>query len=184
MERPPRPADQHILTPRVGFIILFDSAFMAIMVLVNYYHIQQVREEEVNYARTLAFELLATLHLVHSFEARSLTESMFKRDLFTSNPALAFSFLLSMLFLIGGCYVPGLNGVLELEPLHGLEWAIIIINVTVHVIVIEARKFVMRTLEARELAKLRIGQAGAGIPPTAPIKTEEIELEAMEKRPQ
>jgi Ca2+-transporting ATPase len=166
MQRPPRPANQHILTLRVGFIILFDSGWMAIMVLVNYFHCYSIRDEEILYSQTLAFELLATLHLVHSFEARSLTETMFRRDIFRSNPALAGSFILSMCFLIGGCYIPGLNHVLELVPLNGLEWLVIAINLCVHIVIIETRKFVMRTIENRQLAKLRLGQAGAGIPPT------------------
>ena len=98
MTRPPRPSNQHILTFRVVLIIAFDSGLMAVMVLVNYYYCYSVRDLDLEYARTLAFELLATLHLVHSFEARSLTESVFQRDLITSNPALAGSFVLSMTF--------------------------------------------------------------------------------------
>jgi Ca2+-transporting ATPase len=180
MTRPPRPSNQHILTGRVALIIAFDSGLMAIMVLVNYYHCYYIRGLELQYSQTLAFELLACLHLVHAFEARSLTESVFRRDAITSNPALACSFLLSMCFLVGGCYIPGLNGVLELEPLHGLEWGIIAINLVVHIVLIELRKVVMRTVEDYQLAKLRVGQAGAGIPPTAGIVQQEIEMERVQ----
>lgn len=182
MNRPPRPSNQHILTGRVAIIIAFDSALMAIMVLVNYYHCYEFRNEDYDYSRTLAFELLATLHLVHSFEARSLTETMFRRDVFTSNPALAGSFVLSMSFLIGGCYIPGLNDVLELKPLHGLEWGVIAINVAVHVALIESRKYIMRTVEDRQIAKLRMGQAGAGIPPKAGVILAEVELERVQQQ--
>jgi Ca2+-transporting ATPase len=144
MERPPRPADQHVLSLRDCFIITFDSVCMAVMLLVNYYHSYHVRGDELEYARTFAFMLLAMLHLVHSFCARSLTETVFQRDMFSSNPTLGIALIISVTFLVIGCYVPGLNTVLELVPLGGLEWGIIFINLAAHVIIVEARKYALR----------------------------------------
>lgn len=177
MERPPRPPEQHILSGRVGFIILFDSCFMAFMVLVNYYHAYDIREIPLDEAQTLAFELLATLHLVHSFQARSLTESAFRRDIISANPALAFSFVLSMGFLVGGCYIPGLNDVLELNPIGGLDWGIIAINVCVHMIVIECRKFALRTIDDRR-ADEKLRRAGRQAVPTDEIEMQSVQTQA------
>ena len=111
---------------------------------MNYYYSYQILNHEQNYARTFAFMLLAMLHLIHSFEARSLTESALRRDVISSNPTLAVALVVSVGFLVLGCYLPGLNTVLELEALRATEWGIIAINIVAHVFVVEVRKAAIR----------------------------------------
>jgi Ca2+-transporting ATPase len=158
MSRPPRASAAPILGLRDCGIIAFDSAIMAVLLLVNFWMEYGWRGNSLEYARTFAFMLLAMLHLIQSFESRSLSESMFRRDLFSANPTLVWALLLSMAFLLLGCYCPGLNHVIELEPLEGTEWGVIFINLTIHIALVETRKFAVRRWDARQSAAKRLDE--------------------------
>ncbi len=180
MNRPPRKADATILSLRDCAIIALDSGFMAVMLLVNYYIEYNVRGTHIEYARTFAFMLLAMLHLVHSFESRSLTETMFRRDIFSSNPTLAWAFVVSMGFLVLGCYCPGLQVVIELQPLEGTEWGIIFINLAIHLTFVEGRKFALRCWMARAAAKKPTVVKGEEAPLVA---VQQVELATLPQQP-
>ena len=50
----------------------------------------------------------------------------------------------AMLFIVMGCYVPGLQELLELEALTGTDWGMIAVSVVLHVTLVELEKCALR----------------------------------------
>jgi len=149
MDRQPRATNAPILLPHVLVVMAYDAAVMALIVLLNYWHMLHVRELELSYARSFAFILLAIIHLLHAWVSSSLTGTIFRRDLISNNPSMLWAIIVSVIFVVGGHYVPGLNDVLELDPIYGHEWGILFWNLGVFLAAVELRKLAMRVWEAR-----------------------------------
>ena len=181
MRRAPRSNKAGILGNTILLVMAYDAAVMALIVLVNYWHMFHVRELSIGYARSFAFLLLAIIHLLHAWVSSSLTGTIFRRDLISNNPSMLWALIVSVAFVIGGHYVPGLNDVLELEPIHGLEWGIIFINLVVFIVLVEARKFFMRRhgADQEEMVVSKPHRDMSPPPPSAPGAklAQEIEMQ-------
>jgi Ca2+-transporting ATPase len=90
-----------------------------------------VEDEGLGRARTAAFAVLAVSQLFHSYNCRSLTESLFKIGVFTNKNLLlatGVSFALQMAVV----YIPPLQTVFKTEPLGLLDWVLVIAISSLH----------------------------------------------------
>jgi magnesium-transporting ATPase (P-type) len=126
----------------------------AIAIYVEDYEIDKVHHDEPGPAKALAFVALTTMQLLHSFLARSVKESVFSRNIF-SNGWLWMGCSLSIVLLVAGCYVPGLNTLLNQWELDAFDWLKILICVMIHVTVLEISKIFLR----RQMRKSKKNQA-------------------------
>ncbi|MCM8779255.1 MAG: calcium-translocating P-type ATPase, SERCA-type, partial [Candidatus Omnitrophica bacterium] len=108
MKRPPRKTDEAVVTKQRAFLMLGQGAFIAFCSLFAFSFVLFVEKGGIERARTAAFIVLACSQLFHSFNCRSLNESLFKIGVFTNKKlilATAVSFFLQMAVV----YVPFLQ---------------------------------------------------------------------------
>jgi Ca2+-transporting ATPase len=125
MKRRPRPPEERVVTRHRGFLMLAQGAFIAVCSLGAYALVLYVEDEGLGRARTACFVVLAVSQLFHSYNCRSLTESLFKIGLFTNRHLLlatGISFGLQMAVV----YTPGLQTVFNTEPLSLFDWVLAI----------------------------------------------------------
>jgi Ca2+-transporting ATPase len=125
MKRRPRPPEERVVTRRRGLLMLTQGAFIAACSLGAYALVLYVEKEGLPRAQTACFVVLAVSQLFHSYNCRSLTESLFKIGPFTNRHLLlatGISFMLQMAVV----YTPGLQSVFNTEPLGLLDWVLVI----------------------------------------------------------
>jgi len=125
MRKPPRPKDERVITRQRGFLMLAQGVFIAFCSLLAFGFVLFVEKEGLERARTAAFIVLSCSQLFHSFNCRSMTESLFKIGVFTNGKlvlAAAVSFLLQMVVV----YVPPLQVIFKTRPLGGVDWLMVI----------------------------------------------------------
>lgn len=76
-------------------------------------------------ARNLLLLLMVLFENVHIFNCRSETRSVFRIPL-GNNPFLIITVLAAQGIHIAAMYIPGLNGVLEIQPVSPLTWALLL----------------------------------------------------------
>jgi len=93
---------------------------------VGFIFVLFVEKEGIVRARTAAFIVLACSQLFHSFNCRSMTESLFKIGVFT-NKKLILATGISFLLQMAAVYVPLLQKVFKTEPLGAFDWFLVVI---------------------------------------------------------
>jgi Ca2+-transporting ATPase len=131
MKRRPRAPGEPVVTGSRGLLMLAQGAFIAACSLgafawVRYVEKGGLTDEGLARARTACFVVLAVSQLFHSYNCRSLTESLFKIGVFTNRSLLlatGISFGLQMMAV----YAPGLQTVFKTEPLGPFDWLLVIL---------------------------------------------------------
>jgi len=145
MKRPPRDPAQPLMTPRFGWLIVWQGGLIAACTLaafaigMRWYGTQG---EGLRHAVTIAFMTLAMAQVFHAFNARSQTRSALSR-LFT-NAWLWGATVLCVLLQLASVYVPFLRDVLRTVPLTAADWAVIAVGSLAPVAVVEMVKGVQR----------------------------------------
>jgi len=179
MLRKPRSNTSGILSGGVLWVMLHDSSVMTLIVILNYWHMLYVRYLDEEYCRSLAYLMLGMIHLLHAWNSSSITMSIFRRDLISNNPSMLYALICSVIFVVLALYIPGLNDILELRPIHRNEWGILFWNLAIFLFMIEHRKFWMRrwakknheTDEDILLNKQTTeGQPNVGVPAAIPVQ--------------
>ncbi len=125
MKRRPRPTNQAVVTKPQAFLMLAQGAFIAFCSLLAFCFVIFIEKEGISRARTAAFTVLTCSQLFHSFNCRSMSESLFKIGLLTNKKLLGatfISFLLQMLVV----YTPILQKIFKTEPLALFDWILVI----------------------------------------------------------
>jgi len=125
MERSPRKPDESVVTKQRGWLMLAQGAFIAICSLLAFSFVLFIEKEGIERARTAAFIVLACSQLFHSFNCRSMTESLFKIGVFTNKKlilATGVSFLLQMAVV----YIPFLQKIFKTQPLGLFDWVLVV----------------------------------------------------------
>jgi Ca2+-transporting ATPase len=115
MKRPPRSPKAGVFAGGVGSAILIQGAVIGALSFTSYWLALQWGKTLVE-AHTMAFLTLAFSQLVHSFNIRSLHQSLFKTGI-TSNSSLVGAFILSALLQLSVIYIPFLRNVFETAAL-------------------------------------------------------------------
>ncbi|MCX5645350.1 MAG: calcium-translocating P-type ATPase, SERCA-type [Phycisphaerae bacterium] len=125
MKRRPRAPDEPVVTRSRGLLMLAQGVFIAACSLGAYMLVLFVENEGLARARTACFVVLSVSQLFHSFNCRSLTESLFKIGPFTNRNLLlatGISFALQMAVV----YIPPLQTVFKTEPLGLFDWVLVL----------------------------------------------------------
>jgi Ca2+-transporting ATPase len=125
MSRAPRDPHEAVVTRQRAFLMLVQGAFIAICSLSAFIFVLFVEKEGIERARTAAFIVLSVSQLFHSFNCRSMTESLFKLGVFT-NTKLVAATMLSFALQMSVVYVPFLQKVFKTRPLGMFDWVLVI----------------------------------------------------------
>jgi Ca2+-transporting ATPase len=126
MQRPPRRPDEKVVTKQRAFLMLAQGAFIAFCSLLSFSFVLFIEKEGLARARTAAFIVLACSQLFHSYNCRSMSESLFKLGIFTNKKlilATSVSFLLQMAVV----YLPFLQKVFKTEALGLFDWVLVLV---------------------------------------------------------
>lgn len=146
MRRPPRNPAEPLMTPRFGWLIVWQGSLICVCALaafaigMRWYGAQG---DGLRHAVTIVFTTLAMAQVFHAFSARSRTRSAFTARLFT-NGWLWGATLICVSLQLAAVYVPRLQNVLHTVSLTIDDWGVIAVSSTVPVAVVESVKLVQR----------------------------------------
>lgn len=143
MDQKPRKTSDSMFADGLGLRIALQGIMIsAISLFVFYYGVTKYGLAE---GRTMIFAVLGLIQLVHVFNVRSETETVFN-ELFLTNKYLwggvAFSALLQLIVIL----VPALHPFFKLTSLNPIEWWIIIIASLTPLVVVEIVKAIQRAM--------------------------------------
>ncbi|CAO3574972.1 unnamed protein product [Mortierella alpina] len=143
MGRKPRSPKRGILTKTSFSVIIFQSTVMTLLTFGVYMMRDRSTEEKESYARAESFTVLTTLQLLQGFLSRTMRTSVFRVNFF-SNRWMIYGVLVSFVLMVIGVYVPGFNGILNLQPIDRVSWAKIILCSAILLILSELEKLLLR----------------------------------------
>jgi Ca2+-transporting ATPase len=126
MKRPPRLKDESVLTRQMSGMIFVQGVFIAFCSLLAFSLVYFIEKEGIERARTACFMVLACSQLFHSFNCRSLNESIFSLGFFT-NSKLVIATLISFVLQMSVVYVPFLQTVFKTQPLGWIDWIMVLV---------------------------------------------------------
>ena len=125
MQRPPRPKNEPVITKERAILMLTQGAFIAFCSLFAFVFVLFIEKEGIGRARTAAFIVLACSQLFHSFNCRSMTESLFKIGIFTNKKLIAAN-LISFFLQMAVVYMPFSQRIFKTEPLGLFDWILVV----------------------------------------------------------
>jgi len=125
MKYPPRPTAEPVVTKERAVLMFTQGCFIAFCSLLAFSLVLFIEKEGLNRARTAAFVVLACSQLFHSFNCRSMVESLFKLGIFT-NKNLVYATSVSFILQMSVVYVPFLQKVFKTEPLSLFDWILVV----------------------------------------------------------
>ncbi|KAI8643707.1 hypothetical protein BD408DRAFT_385071 [Parasitella parasitica] len=143
MKRHPRNPKMGVITKLTWFIIFINSMLIASLSIAAYTVSLYVLKFELQVARSMTFTTLTTMQLTHSFNARSVHQSIFKTGI-TSNRWMIGAFIVSFSLMVLGIYAPGISTWLELTSVGWESWVMTAVSVLFLVSFVELQKSVIR----------------------------------------
>jgi Ca2+-transporting ATPase len=125
MQRLPRKPDEPVVTKQRAFLMLAQGAFIAFCSLLAFGFVLFIEKEGIERARTAAFIVLSCSQLFHSFNCRSMQESIFKLGLF-SNKKLVIAVFVSFLLQMAAVYLPFAQKIFKTEMLTIFDWFLVL----------------------------------------------------------
>jgi Ca2+-transporting ATPase len=124
MSEKPKSLKESILDRPGKFLIASISLASAVLSLSLYWYVWQVYNDMAS-ASTIVFTVLAIQELVYIFAYRSFRRSIFRSGSFFSNKPLIGAVALGFGQQFLALYVPFLNNVLGVVPLHLIDWLMV-----------------------------------------------------------
>jgi Ca2+-transporting ATPase len=143
MQRPPRKTHQSLITKSRGVLLLIQGVFIAACCLLAFYYVLFIEKGPLARAMTAAFLVLSCSQLFHSFNCRSMTQSVWRIGFFT-NPQIIAAFLISLLLQLAAVSVPMLQKIFKTESLNWIEWLIVLMLSSFPLWAMEAVKWLHR----------------------------------------
>lgn len=138
MRQKPRKLNSSVFSGGVGMNIIYQGMLEALIALAAYYFSLKSYSRDI--AITVAFATLGLIQLAHSFNVRSIKNSLFRTGPFT-NRYLVGGVAISALFQVIVILVPFLNRVFKVTPLNLEQWLIVIISSGIIIPIVELVKF-------------------------------------------
>ena len=142
MNRPPRKAGQSLFAGHTGRNIILQGLFQTILTMASFciggYALGSAFRPEV--AMTMAFVTLSLIQLLHSYNSRSQTHSLFSSNPF-SNKMINYAFLAG-LALTAMTFIPAFQTFMGTTMLSGAEFGIAIGCAFAIIPLVEIQKFV------------------------------------------
>src|SRR5690606_13355222 len=145
MRSPPRDPQERLLNRSFGTLVAWQGALLAGVTLTAFALglSRYGTADGLDHAVTLAFMTLALAQVLHAFNARSTTESVFTRGVFR-NLWLWGAVALCVALQLAAVYVPVLQRALRTVPLSGDDWLVVVGLSLVPLVVVEIVKLVGR----------------------------------------
>ncbi len=146
MKQPPRDPEEPLMTPRFGWLIIWQGLLLAGVTLAAFALAMRwygTEGQGLRHSVTIAFMTLAMAQVFHTFNARSRTKSAFTARLFT-NRWLWGAVVICILLQVAAVTVPMLRSVLRTVPLGAADWGLIAGCSLVPVVVVEVVKLIQR----------------------------------------
>ena len=148
MKRPSRRPAEAVVTKERAIYILVQGSFIAFCSLLAFFFVLYIEKGGLDRARTAAFIVLAVSQLFHSFNCRSMTESLFKLGVFTNKKLILAAFI-SFLLMMLAVYVPSLQKVFKTVPLGLFDWLLVIGISSFPLWAVELWKIILRKRQRR-----------------------------------
>ncbi len=141
MEEPPKSLKESVLDSWGKILILAISLASASSSLYLFWSFWQVYGDIAS-GSTIVFTVLAVQELIYIFSYRRLRGSVFRSGKFFSNKPLFGAVALGFATQLLALYVPFLNNVLGVVPLHLIDWALVLVVAFGMMGVVELVKYV------------------------------------------
>lgn len=141
MDRPPRDPKEGIFSGGVGAMILWQGIMIGFLSLASYW-LALSWGRTLPEAHTMAFVTMAMSQLVHSFNVRSMEQSLFTLGL-GSNRSLLYAFALSAAATFVVILTP-LRNVFDTALLRSSDWAVALGLSLVPLLLVEISKLLLR----------------------------------------
>ncbi|MHB8917454.1 MAG: cation-translocating P-type ATPase, partial [Desulfocucumaceae bacterium] len=142
MSRPPRKPGEGLFSGGVGTAILWQGAVIGLVSLASYW-LALSWGRTLEEARTMAFITMAMSQLVHSFNTRSLSHSLFSIGVF-SNRSLVLAFLVSSAALLAVVFIPFLRSAFNTAPLLPTDWGVVLGLSVIPLVAVELSKILVK----------------------------------------
>ncbi|KKM10563.1 ATPase [Clostridiales bacterium PH28_bin88] len=138
MDLPPRKPDEGVFAGGVGTKILWQGALIGLLSLASYW-LALSWGRTLEEAHTMAFVTMAMSQLVHSFNVRSMDQSLFALGLGT-NRSLVYAFLASASLQVAVVFIPFLRQVFETAMLRSSDWGVVLTMSLIPLVAVEISK--------------------------------------------
>lgn len=125
MEQPPRPPDEPILTKKHWTFIITYGIILTMPPLASFFILSGITTNIDDYVLTITFLVLAFTQLWHAFNMRQKGSNIIKNEI-TTNIYMWLGIALSIIILIIGTYLPGLQTYLHTTNPRIDGWLLII----------------------------------------------------------
>lgn len=157
MKEKPRHAKESLFSGSVAFLI-FNGVIIGLLTLIafiagakfytgdtNLFPLfpERIDDDALLHAQTMAFVVLSFSQLVHSFNLRSRTKSIFSIGIFT-NKYLVFSLLIGVLMQVCIISIPPLANIFGVHALTMRDWGFVLLLSIIPLVVNEIIKLVKR----------------------------------------
>ncbi|MFV5896301.1 cation-translocating P-type ATPase [Bacillus cereus] len=157
MKEKPRHAKESLFSGSVPFLI-FNGVIIGLLTLIafiagakfytgdtNLFPLfpERIDDDALLHAQTMAFVVLSFSQLVHSFNLRSITKSIFSIGIFT-NKYLVFSLLIGVLMQVCIISIPPLANIFGVHALTMRDWGFVLLLSIIPLILNEIIKLVKR----------------------------------------
>jgi Ca2+-transporting ATPase len=142
MDQPPRKTNESVMAGGVGISILWQGAMIGALAF-GVYILALSWGRTIPEAHTMTFATLALLQLVHSFNVRSNTKSVFQLGV-TSNRYMVYAFLGSFTLQAMVLFVPFLQQFFDTVPLRPTDWLVVLLFSFAPLVIVEYVKVVIR----------------------------------------
>jgi Ca2+-transporting ATPase len=149
MDEKPKSLKESILDSWGKTLILAISIVSAISSLILFWSFWQIYGD-IESGRTIVFTVLAVQELIYIFAYRNLRHSLFKSGNFFTNKPLFITVALGLIQQLLALYVPFLNSVLGVVPLHLNDWALVLGVGFGMLFIVETVKYTMRHAKKKE----------------------------------
>ncbi len=150
MQRQPRKKNEAVVTRERALMMLAQGSFIAFCSLLAFCFVLFVEKEDITRARTAAFIVLSCAQLFHSFNCRSMDESIFKIGIL-SNKKLILAVFVSFALQMAAVYLPFAQRVFKTEALGLFDWFLVLVISSFPLWAMEFWK-----MQARNRKKLKI----------------------------
>jgi magnesium-transporting ATPase (P-type) len=152
MRRPPRHADEPLLSSYVIWRILFVS-FLLLLAVFGLFLWERGRGTDLATARAVAVNMLVAGEMVYLINSRRIVASCFAlREILGSRPVVI-AIVLVILFQLLFTYLPPMQEAFGTAPIGWPEWARVVVLALVVFVVVEIEKAVVRHYDERAAAR-------------------------------
>jgi Ca2+-transporting ATPase len=141
MDRPPRGSEESILTPRRQFETVVQGTLITLGALAMYLAVRYgwIAVDGARHAQTMLFTTIVLSQLLHAFNFRSETRSVFRLETLR-NKWLVGAFVGSVCLQAMVIYTPAMQTLFRTQPLGMRDWAAVLLASILPMVLIDAMK--------------------------------------------